>query len=58
MFTKECPDCGEVMQIVRDPETREELWECSAYPKCEWREILPEDTKLRRMGAPRLFEAE
>ena len=49
-----CPECGGRMVIQRDHKTQDEGLFCAHWPKCSYREPLPEDVILRRMGAEML----
>ena len=50
---RNCPDCGQPLEFVRDDGGREYLG-CSDRPECRYREAMPEDALMRRRGAPTL----
>ena len=53
-IVRACPECGALLTIRRNRETRETFLGCSGWPKCTYTEPLPIDVQLRAMGAPTL----
>ena len=51
---KACPECGGDLVIRRSRTTQQHFLGCINYPRCQYTEPLPEDVKMRAMGAKRL----
>ncbi len=49
--TKICPECGKDLVIRTNKATRERFLGCSQWPQCTHTEPLPEDVRLRLVGA-------
>ena len=53
-IAKNCPECGELLTIRRNRQTRQQFLGCVGWPACEYTEEMPEDVRLRLAGAPTL----
>jgi DNA topoisomerase-1 len=51
---KACPECGGDLVIRQSRTTQQHFLGCINYPRCQYTEPLPEDVKMRAMGAKRL----
>jgi len=51
---KACPECGGDLVIRQSRTIQQHFLGCINYPRCQYTEPLPEDVKMRAMGAKRL----
>jgi len=51
---KACQECGGDLVIRQNRTTQQHFLGCINYPRCQYTEPLPEDVKMRAMGAKRL----